>query len=340
LVTVAEAAKPLAVFTDPEELDIEPGRRILEEAGFDVLLLGSRDQERIAKEASEAIALIIGYTRIDAQLLDSLRRLRIVATVSVGVDTIDLKATEERGITVTNVPDAATEEVAAHALALALCLIRRIPAFHRDVRGGMWSVETTAGVHRPSTMTIGVVGLGRIGRRLAHIAAPIFGRLVGTDAYLPAESWPAGVERCTLEEVLGLSDVVSLHVPAQAGDEPLLDERRLSLLRTGAVVVNVSRGSLVDEKALLAALDSGHLSGAGLDVLRDEPPRVDDPLLAHPLAVITPHVAYLSEESAFEYAVRAAENVADWAAGKTPRNIVVAGDQRTVGESGVNTWAS
>ncbi len=318
-------ARNLAVITDPDEIDPSPAVSALEEAGYAVEVLGSREPSLIAAAAAEATALVVGYARVDSGLLDHLPRLRIVATMSVGVDTVDLRAAEERGVWVSNVPDAATEEVAVHALALALGLVRRITFLDRHVRSGGWGVDAAETMRRPSRLSLGVVGLGRIGRRFAALAGPAFGDVRGYDPFVAPSAWPAGVMACDLDELLARSDVVSLHLPGEAGAPPLLHRGRLSLLPEGAALVNVSRGSLVDTEALVSLLDAGRLSGAGLDVLPVEPPAADDPLRRHPRIVLTPHLAYLSEESAIDYPLKAAENVVAWSTGGEPRDVVVRG---------------
>lgn len=318
--------RPVAVIADPDELDPSPAVRLLEEAGFEVAVLNSRDRERVRQGARHATALVVGYAALDAELFGELERLRIVATMSVGFDTIDLEAAKGRGVWVSNVPDAATEEVAVHAFALCLSIVRRVTFLDRHVRAGGWAIDAHEEMRRPSRLTLGIVGLGRIGRELARLAAPCFGRLVGHDPYVDGASWPAGVERCgTLEDLLRRSDVVSLHMPGEQNGAALLDAARLALLPPGAALINVSRGSLVDTAALLTALDDGHLSGAGLDVVPTEPPAPDDPVRSHPRVVLTPHFAYSSDESARLYVLRAAENVIEWARTGRPRNVVAEG---------------
>lgn len=312
-------------FADPEELDTTLVVGMLEEAGLEVAVLHTTEHVAIATAVPRAAALFVSCTRVDSSLLDSLPELRIVSAMSVGVDTIEIDEARRRGIWVTNVPAAATEEVAVHAFALALALVRRLPLFDAQVRQGGWSGEGVGVLRRPSGLTVGVVGMGRIGRRLAQMVSPVFGRVLAHDVVADTSGWPPGVEQVSIDELLAASDVVSLHAPAQAGDAPLLDRPRFQAMREGSILVNVARGSLVDEAALLEALDSGHLTGAGLDVLAVEPPGADNLLLSHSGVLLSPHVAYLSEESARGYVVRAAENVASWARTGRPLDVVVEG---------------
>ncbi|MGX4690070.1 C-terminal binding protein [Streptomyces sp. JNUCC 63] len=309
-------SRPLAVFTDTEDLDPAPGIRLLRDAGFDVQVADSRDPDVIAAVAEDAVALIVGYARIDAALLGRLPRLRILATMSAGYDMIDTVQARRRGLWVTNLPDAATEDVAVHALASALSLVRRLPQADAVVRSGGWNTEFIGGTQLPrraSEMTLGLVGLGRIARTFATLAAPVFGRVAAHDPHADHARWPTDVERH--DSAAGLaasSDILSLHVPLTPATHGLVDDALLRAMRPGSLLVNVSRGELVDPQALLTALDSGQLAGAALDVFPVEPPPTDDPLRSHPRIQLSPHSAYLSDTSRRAYVCRPAENVIAW----------------------------
>jgi D-3-phosphoglycerate dehydrogenase len=314
--------RPLAVYTDVVDVDPAPGARLLEDAGFEVRVLDTADPERIAREAPEAAALLIGYSPVGVALMEALPGLAILATQSVGFDMIDLEAARARRIWVSNVPGAATEEVAVHALAMGLSLLRGLPFLDRSVRDGRWDGAAEP-LRRPSEATLGILGLGRIGRRLGALARGVYGRVIGHDPMLPAAAWPEDVERVDLGELLRAADVLSLHLPLTAGTERLIDGAALARMRRGAFLVNVSRGALIDDRALLAALDSGQLGGAALDVLATEPPDPADPLPRHPRVLMTPHAAYYSDRSATAYVVEQARNViALWQDGR-PRDAVV-----------------
>lgn len=315
------SGRPIAVYTDIVDLDPAPGVALLEQAGFEVRVLGTADPDAIADGAADAAALLVGYSPVTADLLDRLPALEIIATQSAGVDHIDVAAALARRVQIGNVPDAATEEVAVHALAMCLALERGLVFLDRDVRAGRWD-GTAQRLHRPSTRTLGVLGLGRIGRRLVELARPVFGRIVGHDPVLPGDRWPAGVEQSDLDGLLTRSDLLSLHAPQVSGAAPVLGARELALLPEGASLVNVARGGLVDEAALLAALDRGAVGAAALDVLPVEPPEPGNPLLTHPRTLITPHAAYLSRDSARDYVLGQASNVVEWSRTGRPRNPV------------------
>lgn len=299
-------SRPVALYTDIVDTDPTGGIELLEAAGWRVRVANSADPDVIAHMGADASALLIGYSPVTAELLERLPALRIVATQSVGFDMVDVRACGTRGIVVTNVPASAVEEVSVHALALALSLVRGLPFFDRASMRGEWGSDVERGLQRPSTLTVGVLGLGRIGRRFAEIAAPLFGDVIGYD---PASFETPGITRGSLEAVLEKADVLSLHLPLSDATHHLLDADRLALLPAGARIVNVSRGALIDSAALVSALDSGRVSCAALDVLEQEPPAPSDPLLRHPRTLVTPHVAFLTDQSERDYVLHQAANV-------------------------------
>lgn len=312
---------PTAIYLPVAGLDVSPGVRLLEAAGFRVHRLDTPALDDAAPR--DAVALLAGYDPVGAPLFDALPGLRIVATHSAGFDMVDVDEARRRGIWVCNLPGGATEEVAVHAFALTLALLRRLPEWHRHVLGGGWDEEIAYPMRRPSTLRCGVLGMGRIGRHYAGLAASVFGTVLGADPLVPDSDWPSSVVRVGVDELFARSDVLSLHVPLTVDTRRVADDRRLAGMPSGAVLVNASRGALVDEPALLAALDSGHLAAAGLDVLDGEPPRHDQPLLRHPRVLTTPHVGYLSTDSLRDYAEVPAANVVAWFETGRPNSPVV-----------------
>ncbi|MYV48123.1 C-terminal binding protein [Streptomyces sp. SID2888] len=306
--------RPVAVFTDLEDLDPTPGITLLTEAGFEVRIADAPDADSIVRAAADAVGLLVGYAPVDAALLDRLPSVRIIATLSAGYDQVDIEAARARGVWVCNLPDAATEEVAVHALASALALVRRLPQADATVRGGGWNQEFTRRElpRRTSELTLGIVGMGRIGSRLADFARPVFGRVAGFDPLGRTGRWPAHVESLDLDGLIENSDVLSLHLPLTASTRGLIGRRELARMPHGAFLVNVSRGGLLDHAALLEALGEGRLTGAALDVLPEEPPADDDPLRTHPRLLLSPHSAYLSDAANRAYVERPAANLVAW----------------------------
>lgn len=317
--------RPKVVITDAEYPDIHIEREILESAGFTVELAQCRNEEDLVKAAHGACALIVQYASVTRKVLAANPSIRVVSRYGVGVDTIDLDAAREFGVWVANVPDYGVGEVATHALAMALALIRHLPFYDRDVRRGVWHYLSTGSLRRPTSLTVGVLGLGNIGRAFARMARAVFGRVLGYDPYLSPEQWPEGVERVGLEDLFAQSHVISLHVPLTHETHHLVSARLLSLMPSGSYLVNTARGSVVNLDDLLAALDEGRLAGAALDVLPQEPPPPDHPVLRHPRVLLTPHAAFYSLEAEQEVRRKAAQNIVDWARHGRPTYVVVEG---------------
>jgi phosphoglycerate dehydrogenase-like enzyme len=318
------SAPPVALYSDPEGVEMGEAIARLRDAGFEVRVaeLGS-EAELIARVAEvQPTALLVTSLPVTEAVLAAGTSLGIVSCASVGFDHVDLAAAERRSVWVSNVPAAATEEVATHALALALALVRHLPFLDRHVREGGWQYDATGKARRLSELTLGVVGMGRIGRRLAGLAGGIFGAVIGCDPFVDAAGWPADVPRMELEQCLQASQVISLHLPLSSLTQEMIDARALARMPPGGFLVNVSRGGLVDEAALVAALDSGRLAGAGLDVTDVEPPPADSPLRRHPRVLITPHSAWFSQPANDGYVVGQAENVVAWQRDGRPRTPV------------------
>jgi D-3-phosphoglycerate dehydrogenase len=258
-------------------------------------------------------------------VLEALPRLRLVSRYGVGVDVVDQDAARARGVWVCNVPDYGTVEVALHAVAMLLALLRNLAVHDRHVHAGRWDHRLGGRLPRPGGLTLGVVGLGRIGRMTMEGAAPWFGQCVGYDPYLPDDAWPAGVERLGLEELFARSDAVTLHLPLTAETQGLVGADLLGRMPAGSYLVNTARGGLVDLDAVLQALEDGRLTGVGLDVLPQEPPPAGHPLLTHPRALLSPHVAWYSEEAEVELRRKAVQNVVGWAETGRPDYVVVEG---------------
>lgn len=309
-------ASPIAVYTEIDDTDLTDGVALLAKHGFEVRMLGSRDRDEILAAAADAEVLLVGYAEITREMIEALPKLRLIALMSMGFNNVDIEAATEHGVWVTNVPGAATEEVATHALALLLHVARQFDFYTASATAvpDEWNSRAASAPVRLSEKTLGIVGLGKIGRKLAELARPLFGRVIGYDPLLPDTDEVAemladlGIERTGLDEVRAASDVLSLHVPLTPETERMVDAAFIDGMREGAVVINVSRGALIDADALAQAVRSGRLAGAGLDVLAVEPPPADDPLLGVDGIVITPHVAYYSERTDAEYVRIQAQN--------------------------------
>jgi phosphoglycerate dehydrogenase-like enzyme len=229
--------------------------------------------------------------------LARLPRLEAVATNATGFDHLDVEALARAGVWCSNIAGYCTEEVAEHAVAMAVGLLRGITELDRDVRGGAWDVFPRP-PRRVAGACLGVVGFGRIGRAVAWRGRALGMDVLASDALVPAgEIRVAGVEPVSLDDLLSRSDVVTLHAPLDGTTRRILDADAIGRMKPGAFLVNCARGDLVDHRALGAALESGHLGGAALDVLPKEPPTPDEPALAFPRTIVNPHAAWYSEEA-------------------------------------------
>lgn len=272
-------------------------RRVLESAGHDVLDtqalgLAVEDAFGLAVEHGAAAILAGPIVALDREHLARLGGCRAVVRYGVGLDNVDVDAARELGIAVGNVPEYGHEEISNHAVALLLALARKLPAFDAAVRRGGTGIPAPQSVRRLSQGTLGLVGLGRIGRRVAEKARAFGLTVVAYDPYATAGD---GVELLELDELLARADVLSLHVPLTPETRHMIGARELALLRPGALVINIGRGGLLDEDALVQALRSGHVAGAALDVTEIEPLPLESPLLDAPNLLLTPHVAWVSD---------------------------------------------
>jgi D-3-phosphoglycerate dehydrogenase len=294
-------------------------RGVVEDAGFR-LVTGPPDPapaptiEALVAQHQPA-AILTCWAPVSAVAIANAAPLRVVARMGVGLDNIAVTAATERGVLVTNVPDYCIEEVSDHAVGLVLAWTRGLVAADREVRAGRWN-PAGARLRRLSTLTCGVIGFGRIGRATAAKLQALGARVVVSDPHPPADTGGASV--LGLDELLASSDVVVLHAPLTDRTRHLIGARELGLMPPGALLVNVSRGGLVDTAALVASLQAGRLGGAGLDVLEEEP-SVPAELLANPSVVITPHIAFSSDASVADLRRGAAQEVVRVLRGETPR---------------------
>jgi D-3-phosphoglycerate dehydrogenase len=315
--------KVLVTDADYSSLDIEAD--VLVAAGHELVVASCGTAEDVIEAAAGVDALLVQYAPITAGVFEALPQLRLVSRYGVGVDVVDTEAARDHGVWVCNVPDYGTTEVALHAVAMLLALLRNVAGHDREVRAGHWDYHLGGQLRRPSSLTLGLVGLGRIGRMTAERAAPWFGAAVGYDPYVADSNWPSGLERLSLADLFARSSAVTLHLPLTEATRGLVGTDLLGQMPSGSYLVNTARGGLVDLDALVEALESGRLAGIALDVLPEEPPPQDHPLLTHPRVLITPHVAWYSAEAEVELRRKAAQNIVDWVRTGRPTYPVVEG---------------
>jgi glycerate dehydrogenase len=281
----------------------------------------------VLERAAGAEVLLTNKVVLDADRLAQLPDLQYIGVTATGTNVVDLAAAKAKGIVVTNVPAYSTPSVAEHVFALLLALARRVEGHSTLVRDGRWSEALDFSFWEGelvelSGRRLGLVGFGAIAQAVARIALAFGMRVMVTTAHPERHRGELpGVTFHSLEELLAGSDVVSLHCPLTPETEHLLDARRLALMRPGAFLLNTGRGPLIDEAALAAALNAGHLAGAGLDVLSSEPPPLSNPLLQARNCLITPHIAWATRASRSRLLEVVAANVGAFLAGKL-RNVV------------------
>ena len=302
------------VVSDQVFPSVEVERQLL--AGIDAeLTVASGDVESVLATAADADAILNTYLPWTADSIARLEKCRIIARYGIGFDNVDLKAAADAGIVVTNVPDYSVEEVATHALALILASLRKVVTADGSVRSGTWSIDNFRPIRRLSTLTVGLVGYGRIARRIAAPLEALGAGVIAHDPYLePGPDMPPLLE---LDSVLARSDIVSLHLPLTDETRGIIGSEALARMKPSAILINTSRGPLVDLDALATALRAGTIGAAGLDVFDVEPldaSRVE----GVPNLIVTPHMAYYSEEALAESQRKAATQVIKVLTGEKP----------------------
>ena len=312
LVAVADSVFP----------NLDLARSVVSRAGAELRLAPQPTPEAIVATTREADALLVTYAKITAEMIREMKRCRIISRFGIGVDNVDIEAATRAGIVVTKVPDYCIDEVSDHAMALLLSLVRKIPFSSARAHAGRWEMPAVAPIHRLRGTVLGLVGFGRIPQIVAPKAQAFGLRVVAYDPYVPQAVMDlAGVGRVDFAELLKISDYISIHSPLLPETHHMFSAEAFRQMKPGAVIVNTSRGPVVDEAALAHALDAKQLAGAALDVLEQEPP-VNSPLFGRENVILTPHTSFYSVESLEELQTKAAEEVVRVLSGQPPRNPV------------------
>jgi D-3-phosphoglycerate dehydrogenase / 2-oxoglutarate reductase len=296
----------------------EAGIDLLRAKGFDVVVDTDGSLDELLADAD---ALIVrSATKVTADVLASAPRLRVIGRAGVGVDNVDVETATRRGIVVANAPDSNVVSAAEHTLGLLVALARNIPQAHAALRDGRWERSRFGGVEL-ADKTLGVLGLGRIGQQVARRALGLQMRVVGHDPYISEERFrDLGVEPASFDDVLARADFITLHLPLNDATRGAIGAEQIARMRDGVRIVNAARGELLDEAALIAALESGKVAGAAIDVFAQEP--YSGPLLTAPNVVVTPHLAASTDEAQDRAGVIVAEQVAAALRGELVTNAV------------------
>ncbi|WP_286137203.1 C-terminal binding protein [Bacillus sp. 7894-2] len=310
------------LLTDYEFENLKYEEDVFKDSGLDIEFVKAqcKTEDEVAEQAKHADAILNQYAPISRRVIESLENTKVISRYGVGVNTIDLDAANEKGITVANVPDYGMEEVSNHALALLLSWARKVTLLNNEVKRGNWDFKACVPIHRFTNQTVGVLGFGRIPRRFIEKVKPLGFKLAAYDPFVSAEDMAsAGVQKMELHEIISEADYLSVHVPLIKDTFHLLNADRFSQMKKNAVIINTARGPIIDEKALIEALENGKIAGAALDVAEEEPISIDSPLLHMDNVIITPHSAWYSEEAMVELRQKAAKNIVQVLKGeKTP----------------------
>ncbi len=310
------------VITECDHDSFAPEHELTDPVGAVLVLTQSQSAAELITNAADADAILVQYASITAEVMDALPRLRAIGRYGVGVDSVDVAAATARGIAVCNVPDYGTESVSDHAIGLTLAAARGIARLDRGVRAGSFDLTAVRPLFQTRGRVFGIIGMGRIGTATARKAAGLGYEVIGYDVAATPGIDFHGFASVSLDELLERSQVVSLHTPLTEQTRGMLGAAELARMRTDAILVNTSRGGVVDGEALVEALRSGSILGAAIDVHESEPLPPGHPLTTFDSVVLTPHLAWYTEESYDELKRRTVANVLDVSAGRAPRDIV------------------
>ena len=303
--------RPIIAITDSPFPSLEPAQKALARLNPQYRMANRASADDILAAARDADAILVTYAKLPGELLRQLTRCKAIGRFGLGVDNIDLPAAKALGIAVNYVPDYCLREVSDHAMALVLALARKVTLANKLVQSGRWEVPPLVPLRRLEGQILGLVGFGNIPRALAPKAQAFGLRVLAHDPYVAKDALRgAGVEAVSFDDLLGRSDFISVHAPLLPATRGLMNAAVFAKMKKGAFVINTARGLLVDEAALVAALDSGHLGGAALDVVATEPLSKDSPLLNRDNVILTPHTAFYSVEALEELQTKCASDVA------------------------------
>lgn len=310
--------KVLIVYAGHKEVNIE--REVLEANGAEVVAAVHPGSDEAIANLADCNALMVTIQPVTAELMNQMPKCKIICRIGTGLDAIDIPAASERGIWVTNVPDYSIDEVSSHAMAFVLALARNLFRHRALSQHGSWRYQTERPIRRIAGQTLGILGIGRIGGASARKAQGLGFDVIAHDPYVPVERFDElGVRQVEFDTLMSESDFITLHVPLTSETRKIIDARALSLMKPTAFLVNTARGEVVDVDALVDAVRTGSIAGAGIDVLPVEPPPPDHPVLHEESILVTPHIAWASTEAGIDVRQRGAQDVVDVLAGRRPK---------------------
>ncbi|MBE4906872.1 C-terminal binding protein [Bacillus luteolus] len=309
--------------TDYEYETFAPEKEVLDKLGLELTFAQCRTEDDVIEAARDADALINQYAPISRRVIESLEKCKVISRYGVGFNTIDIEAATEKGIIVGNVTDYCLDEVSDHAMALILSCARKVTLMNNEVKKGNWNFNVAVPIFRLRGRTLGLVGFGNIPQTVAKKAQAFGLDVIAFDPYVPEEvAKQANVELVTLDELCERSDFISVHAPLNQHTQGMISHEQFNKMKKEAFIINTARGPVIDEAALIAALQEGKIAGAGLDVVEVEPIEATNPLLQMDNVILNPHSAFYSVEAETELKRKTAENVADVLSGYYPTYLV------------------
>jgi D-3-phosphoglycerate dehydrogenase / 2-oxoglutarate reductase len=311
------------VVTDYEFQTLAPEKEVLSLLDVEFVAAQCHTEEEVIAVCKDADAIINQYAPISTKVIESLENCKVISRYGVGVNTIDVDTATQKGIVVGNVTDYSVDEVSDHAFALLLALARKVVKLNSEVKNGVWNFNLGKPIFRLRGRILGLVGLGRIPQALAKKAQSFGLSIIAYDPYIPQEvANQLNIKLVELNDLFKESDYISVHAPLTKDTRGLISDEQLNLAKKDLFIINTARGPVIDESALIRALQAGKITGAGLDVTEYEPIQPDNPLLKMENVIITPHVAWYSEQSEIELKRKTAQNVADVLSGYYPKYLV------------------
>jgi D-3-phosphoglycerate dehydrogenase len=313
----------VVLVTDYTWASVEPEAEVLAAVGARLLVAETGEEDELVSLAGEADGILTCFAKVTPRVVAAAERLQVIGRYGIGVDNIAVEEATRRAIPVTNVPAYCLDEVTEHVLAMVLSHARSLRSYDRAVHEGDWSLARGAPIHRVAGRVLGIVGYGKIGQRLGAKARGLELQTIAYDPMLPPEQIrEAGAEPVSLADLAARADFVSVHVPLTNETRDHFDEKLLRSMKPTAFLVNTARGGIINQDALVKALEQGWIAGAGVDVFEPERLPVDHLLLAQDSLIPTPHVAFYSEESVRDLEILAAQNVAAILSGRRPPSVV------------------
>lgn len=290
----------------------------------DLKMFKCRSEEELIRDCEDADALLVTYAPVSRLVIEKLKKCQVISVFAIGLDMVDVQAATEAKIPVTNVPDYCIEEVCDHAMSLLLASARKVVYYHRTViQDKMWVHQLGKPIYRLREKTLALIGFGKIPRAVAKRAHSFGLRVMAYDPYVEQKDFDnAGVIKAEIDAMLPQADFISVHAPLTPETKALLNMDRFRLMKPSAVVINTSRGPIIEENALEKALNEGLIAGAALDVLQIEPPEEDNPLMNMENVILTPHAGFYSEEAIETLRSTAAIAVRNVLIGQKPDNLV------------------